>query len=105
MVLISYKMTPMHIILLVVFSLMVMHAFVYAVVAQGRTPVPPHAISFWTVLIRFTIVGYAIALLISVYVLWTFERTEGMPLRQIIPATIVLGFPAAVGAGAARLIL
>jgi putative integral membrane protein (TIGR02587 family) len=105
MVLISYKMTPMHVILLVVFSLLVMHAFVYAVVAQGRTPVPPHAISFWTVLIRFTIVGYAIALLISVYVLWTFERTEGMPLRQVIPATIVLGFPAAVGAGAARLIL
>jgi uncharacterized membrane protein len=57
------------------------------------------------VFIRFTVVGYAIALLISLYVLWTFERTDGMPLRQIIPATIVLGFPAAVGAGAARLIL
>jgi len=105
MVLISYKMTPTHVILLLVFSLLIMHAFTYAVTAQGKSPVPANAISFWTVFTRFTLVGYAIALLISVYVLWTFERTEGMPLRQIIPATIVLGFPAALGAGAARLIL
>jgi uncharacterized membrane protein len=98
-------MTPTHVLLLMIFSLLVMHAFVHAVVAQGRTPVPPQSISFWTVFSRFTVVGYAIALLISLYVLWTFERTEGMPLLQIIPATIVLGFPAALGAGAARLIL
>jgi hypothetical protein len=52
-----------------------------------------------------TIVGYAIALLISIYILWIFERTGGMSPEQVIPATIVLGFPAALGAGAARLIL
>ena len=105
MVLISYQMTPTHVFLLLVFSLLVMHAFVYAVMAQSETPVPLNTVTFWTVFARFTIVGYAIALLISVCILWIFEQTEAMPLRQIIPATIVLGFPAALGAGAFRLIL
>jgi putative integral membrane protein (TIGR02587 family) len=105
MVLISYQMTPTHVFLLLVFSLLVMHAFVYAVMAQSETAVPFDTVTFWTVFARFTIVGYAIALLISVCILWIFERTDGMPLSQIIPATIVLGFPAALGAGAFRLIL
>ena len=105
MVLISYKMTPTHVLLLLVFSLLIMHAFVYAVVAQGKSPVPSDTIPFWTVFARITIVGYAIALLVSLYILWTFERTEGMAVGQIIQATIVLGFPAALGAGAGRLIL
>jgi putative integral membrane protein (TIGR02587 family) len=105
MVLISYQMTPTHVFLLLVFSLLVMHAFVYAVMARSETPVPLDTATFWTVFARFTIVGYAIALLISLYILWIFERTEGMPLGQIIAATIVLGFPAALGAGAFRLIL
>jgi uncharacterized membrane protein len=53
---------------------------------------------------RFTLVGYTIALFISVYMLWTFGRTDDMPLSQVLQATMVLGFPAALGAGAARLI-
>ena len=105
MVLISYQMTPTHVFLLLVFSLLVMHAFVYAVMARSETPVPLDTATFWTVFAPFTIVGYAIALLISLYILWIFERTEGMPPGQIIEATIVLGFPAALGAGAFRLIL
>ncbi|MDQ3960055.1 MAG: TIGR02587 family membrane protein, partial [Pseudomonadota bacterium] len=59
----------------------------------------------WFVFLRFTIVGYATALLISVFILWTFGRTDGLTVGQIIQATVVLGFPAALGAGAARLIL
>ena len=54
---------------------------------------------------RLTIVGYALALLISLYVLWTFGRLDGAAVAEIVMATLVLGFPAALGASVARLIL
>ena len=104
LMLISSKMSPVGIIALILFSLLVLHCFVYAAVAEGKSPIPKDAIPFWTLFAHFTVVGYTIALLISVYMLWTFGRTDDMPASQILQATIVLGFPAALGAGAARLI-
>lgn len=105
MMLISYKMKPASVVALMVFTLVVMHGFVYAVVAQGKAAVPSDVFPFWTVLVRFTFVGYGIALLVSLFMLWTFGRTGGLALGQLVQATIVLGCPAALGAGAARLIL
>lgn len=104
MILIARKMTDWHTLALALVSLLVMHAFVYSVEFQGQASVP-QGISFWSVFLRFTVVGYAIALLISLYVLWTFGRTHGLDLNQVVSACVVLGFPAAVGAAAARLIL
>jgi putative integral membrane protein (TIGR02587 family) len=60
---------------------------------------------FWDVFLRFTSVGYALALLLSFYVLWTFGRLDGMDAAEIVMSTLVLGFPAALGAAAARLVL
>jgi uncharacterized membrane protein len=46
-----------------------------------------------------------IALWISFYILWTFGRTDGLTFAQLLlKEMIVLGFPAALGAGAARLL-
>jgi putative integral membrane protein (TIGR02587 family) len=104
MVLISYQMTHWHSIGLVIVSLIIMHAFVYAVEFKGQAAVPPGT-SLWSIFLRFTIAGYALVLLISLYILWTFGQIQGMSLEQIVMATIVPGFPAAVGAAAARLIL
>ena len=103
-ILLSYRMTEWHIIALALFSLLVMHAFVYAAIAQGKSAVRPGT-TFWMIFSRFTMVGYCIGLLISLYLLWTFGRTDGLPMGQIIPPMIVLGFPAALGAGAGRLLL
>lgn len=105
MVLISYQMTPIHTLGLMLFSLAVGHGFVRAAVVQGSSEIPSPAMPFWSVFARFTVVAYAVALLISVFMLWTFERSSGMALAPLIQATVVLGFPAALGAGAARLIL
>jgi uncharacterized membrane protein len=55
--------------------------------------------------LRFTAVGYAIALAISCYVLWTFGRFDGLSFSTALGVLVVLGFPAAIGAAAARLIL
>jgi putative integral membrane protein (TIGR02587 family) len=81
-----------------------MHAFVYALEFQGTASIPPGT-PFWSVLLRYTIVGYAVAVLMSLYILWTFGRTEGLAFHQSISILVVLGLPAAVGAAAARLIL
>jgi putative integral membrane protein (TIGR02587 family) len=85
-------------------SLMIMHAFVYAIEFRGQEAISP-ATSFWNAFLRFTVVGYTVVLLISVYVLWTFGRTDATAPEGVMMATVVLGFPAAVGAAAARLIL
>lgn len=104
MVLLSYKMTPWHGLIMIAASLAVMHGFVYALSFKGShdlaegTPV-------WHAFVRFTLPGYVIAGLISAYCLWTFHRTDDIGSTQILMAVVVLSFPAAIGAAAARLIL
>ena len=101
MELISYKMSEWHALVLALLSLVIMHAFVYAVRFLGQ-----HAATGGTVAaLRYTVVGYALALLISAYVLWTFGRMDGTSLEVALRMTLVLGFPAAVGAAAARLVV
>jgi uncharacterized membrane protein len=51
------------------------------------------------------VLGYALVIGISLYVLWTFGRLDGVALAQVIFMGVVLGFPASIGAAAARLIL
>lgn len=104
MILIGYKMTPWHASALVVFSLVVMHAFVYMAEFEGQASVA-EGDSEWGVFLRFTVVGYAMALLISFYILWVFGRTDDVAFAETIVAVIVLSFPASIGAAAARLIL
>jgi putative integral membrane protein (TIGR02587 family) len=104
MILISYKMTPWHALATICLSIALMHGFVYAVSFKGG-----HELSsdtpWWHALIRFTLPGYVIALVISLYCLWTFGRLDGGALMPAIEAMIVLAFPGAIGAAAARLIL
>lgn len=104
MVLIAQKMSDWHTVALAAVSLVTMHAFVYSLEFSGEVTVP-QGTSFWSVFLRFTTGGYAIALIISTYVLWTFGRADGLSLHQLVTAVIVLGFPAALGGSTARLIL
>jgi putative integral membrane protein (TIGR02587 family) len=104
MILIAQQMSAWHSIALALVSILIMHAFVYTVEFQGTASIPPGT-PFWSVFLRFTILGYAVALSMSAYMLWTFGRTEGLAFAQTISILIVLGFPSAVGAAAARLIL
>ncbi|CAO3450708.1 TIGR02587 family membrane protein [Azospirillum largimobile] len=104
MVLLSYMMDPWREIALLLLSLVLMHAFVYAVELPGGSK-PPGGVGFWSLFLRFTVVGYVIVLSICLYLLWTFGRTDGTGLAEIISATVVLGFPCAIGAASARLIL
>lgn len=101
---IAHQMAPWQEIALAGVSLLVMHGFVYAVDLRGQHQ-REEGDSLGGLFLRFTVTGYAISLVICIYLLWTFGRTAGMPLDVALSAAIVLGFPAAIGAAAARLIL
>jgi putative integral membrane protein (TIGR02587 family) len=104
MILIAYTMTPWHAVLLALFSIIVLHGFVYTVGFAGQEERPDYA-GFWLTFLHFTIAGYGIALLVSLYVLWIFERTPGVSPSEIAMMMVALGFPAALGAATARLIV
>jgi putative integral membrane protein (TIGR02587 family) len=104
MILIAFRMTPLHGLAVMAASLLMMHGFVYAMSFRGAPRVGDDAAG-WSLFLRFTVVGYAIALLLSAYVLWTFGRYDELPLALRVREAVVLGFPASLGAAAARLIL
>lgn len=104
MLLISFFMGRWHLVGAVVASLLAMHAFVYAVEFRGQEPVAPEA-PWWSVFVRYTVVGYVLALGISAYILWTFGRLDGVEPARAAGIVVVLAVPAAIGAAAARLIL
>jgi putative integral membrane protein (TIGR02587 family) len=104
MILISYRMTGLHAVALIVLSLGVMHGFVFALGFAGGSEIDPDT-PWWSAFMRFTLPGYVLALGISLGVLWIFGRTEGVSAEFVALAVVVLGFPSAAGAAAARLIL
>ena len=58
----------------------------------------------WDVLAGVLIM-YGIALSSSAFMLWFFGRYAGLSLHGMIAETVVLGFPAALGASAGRLLI
>jgi putative integral membrane protein (TIGR02587 family) len=104
MILLAYKMTPWHALALSLISILLMHGFVYALAFRGGHSRQTDG-SRWHAFIRFTLPGYVVALAVSLYALWTFERLDGMASVDALLVVIVLAFPAAIGAAAARLIL
>ncbi len=104
MVVIAHRMSAWHSLILVVASIGIMHAFVYAVDFRGQHT-RPEGHSWWAMFSRFTITGYILALGVSYYCLWSFGRNDGTDPFMILTQVIVLGFPAAIGAAAARLII
>lgn len=100
----AQRMSHLQGLLLVPLSLLVMHGFVYHVGFHGQRSRPERA-GFLAELVRFTVGGYAAALLVSLFVLWVFHRTDGLGFDLLLMTTVVLAFPASIGAAAARLIL
>lgn len=102
--LIANMMGPIQGIALILFSLVIMHAFVYAVGFRGQADVPEDT-PRWSLFVRYTVPGYAIALATSVYLQWTFGQIDGVGWHHFVVTTVVLAFPASIGAATARLLL
>jgi len=104
MILLAFVMSPVHAMLLVIMSIVLLHAFVYTVGFKGQEK-PKGPTSFGSVLMRFTIAGYAIAVLTALYLLWTFGRLDGTGVTEAAAMVTVLAFPGAIGAALARLVV
>lgn len=104
MILIGFMMSPAHLLALMLVSVLLLHVFVYRVGFAGQEEAPEGAGVLRT-LFGYTIPGYGIALLVGLYVLWTFGRTDGVDAAQIVATMVVLGFPASLGAAIARLVV
>ena len=104
MLLISHRMTPAHSAVLVLLSIVLLHGFVYTVGFKGQEK-PEGPTDFLHVFLRFSIAGYAIAVLASFYVLWTFGRVDGSSWPEVAWMVAVLGFPSAIGAALAPLVI
>ena len=101
MILIAYKATPAHILTLIAVSILLLHLIVFKAGFAGQEEADRPAHAFF----HFTLPGYAIALGVSLFALFVFGRIEGHSLAGVVQATAVLGFPAAIGAAAARLLV
>lgn len=103
MMLIAFKMTPWHGLATVAVSVLLLHAFVYSVGFSGQEGTGDAG--WLATFLSYSLAGYGVALLVSLYALWTFGRTDGADLAQIAMMTAVLGLPASLGAAIARLIV
>ena len=101
MVLIAYKATPWLALALILLSIILLHLMVFRVGFAGQKDADDPLRAF----LHFSLPGYAIALTVSLFVLFVFGRTDGHWLPGIVDNVVVLGFPAAVGAAAARLLV
>ena len=100
-ILIAYKATPWHALALIVASVTLLHLIVFNAGFAGQEEAEHPLRAF----LLFTLPGYAIALGISLFALFLFGRTDGHSLEGLLQTVIVLGFPGAVGAAAARLLV
>lgn len=100
MILIGFKMTAWHALALIVLSLLALHALVFTVGFAGQEEHEGQGLAF----LHYTLVGYGIALIVSIYILWTFGRLDAA-FSDALRAVVVLSFPAAMGAAVARLVV
>lgn len=102
--LVAQLVTPWQAIVLALLSIGLLHLIVYALGFAGQEEWPEDH-GFLAVFFRFSLAGYGLSLAISLYILWTFGRVDDTGLAEILMLTVVLGFPAALGAATARLIV
>lgn len=99
--LIAFQSDPLLTLALLAASVVVLHAVVYTVGFAGQEAQEGQL----RAALHYTIPGYVIALAAGLYVLWTFGRTDGVPLPEVLRLGVVLAFPGALGAAAARLLV
>ncbi|HVQ08052.1 MAG TPA: TIGR02587 family membrane protein [Allosphingosinicella sp.] len=103
MLLIAYMMSTWHLLALVLVSLILLHLFVYRVGFRGQKEL--HDAGPLRTFLAYTIPGYAIALAVGLFVLWTFGRVDGTAIDQVAATMAVIAFPGALGAAIARLVV
>lgn len=104
MVLIAQQTSPWHALAIGAASLALLHALVYALGFAGQEA-PREGEGPWATFLFFTVAGYGVALALSFATLWVFGRLDGVSTQEAAAMVVVLGFPAAIGAATARLVV
>lgn len=103
--LIGLELTWAHAAVLVVWSIVQVHLIVYAVEFKERER-SPHGPRWWQRLLKEAVSAYALSLVVSAYLLWTFGRIDGdMGFAVTLHTIITLGFATSLGAAAGELLL
>lgn len=101
---IALETDPFKILLIAIVSLIIGSAILYHINFHGSKEKKIHRETFWEMAAEsFTM--YTLALLISAFMLWFFGRFDGLSIYLITAQTVVLGFPAALGASAGRFLI
>lgn len=103
MILISFKMSPWQSLVMLLGSILLLHAILYVVEFRGQAGRAER--SHGHALLRQTLPGYTIAITASLYLMWSFGRLDGLGLAPAVMAAIVLALPASIGAGIARIVI
>ncbi len=78
-------------------------AVLYYINFKGAKSIVVHS-NTWNAVLG-TLLMYAVALFSSAFMLWFFGRFGGLSFYGMVAETVVLGFPAALGASAGRLLI
>lgn len=103
--LIAASMAPWQAIALSLTSIAALHAIVYSLGFEGQSAARPEDYRFWSVFLRYSLTGYAIALGVCAAMLWIFGRLDELGGPAALRLVVVLAFPASIGAAFARLIV
>jgi putative integral membrane protein (TIGR02587 family) len=101
---IAYQMSSWHLLGLFIVTVLVMHIFAIAG-SYSKGERNKGTSGTVTGYMSYTFLALLVAASISVFMLWIFGRTDGLNLSAVVAHTIVLLFPAGIGAAAARLII
>lgn len=104
MILIAYQIGPGQAAAVGALSLIVLHGFMVAIEAHAPSH-RQHGEAGWRLFARYSLVGYALVLLVSAAVLFVFGRLDDTGPAAGLAAVVVLALPASIGAGAARAFL
>jgi len=99
--LIAYLTTPSGALGLLVLSLALLHVIVFEAGFAGQEEKESPLRAF----LDFTLPGYALCLAASFAMLWVFGAVDGHGASAVMANVVVLAFPAALGAAAARLLV
>jgi putative integral membrane protein (TIGR02587 family) len=101
--LIAYQITPGHALVLVLVSIAALHAVVFLVGFPGQQD--RSGANHGLDLVLHTLPAYGASILACLYVLWCLGSLDGVSAQFAATSVAVLGLPAAIGAGIARIVV
>lgn len=99
--LIAYLATPLGALGILVLSVVLLHLIVFEAGFAGQEEAETPMRAF----LHFTLPGYGLCLVASFAMLWVFGAADGHGLQAVVSNVVILAFPAAIGAAAARLLV